>query len=433
MSTSGSSTTDTLYTQFMRWPIYVCLAIGALAMYLGVLPTGMIGGMCLLLPLALLVERAGRHIPILKDYLGGPPLLLIFLGAGLVYSNVIPQAAVETFKGFMKSSGATFLDFYICGLITGAIFGINSKLLLKAGVRYAVPVLACVLACCGLVAVAALLTGYGWREGILNVAFPILGGGMGGGAVPMAQVIHQATGQEMAEILSVFVPALALGNVFAIIAAGLLDRLGMKFPQLSGEGRILKDTTLTNEEPRLNFSVWSLVVGMAVSASFYALGKVLNHFVPAVHNLAWMVLCVAICKIAGIVPEYIVSACFSWFRFVVQAFTGIILLAIGIVYTDLGAVISAITPIYILLCATVVIAAILGAGFAGKLVGFNFVESAITAGLCMANMGGTGDVAVLSASRRMALMPFARMSTSFGGGLIIVLCGFLLPILQNLK
>jgi Na+/citrate or Na+/malate symporter len=59
------------------------------------------------------------------------------------------------------------------------------------------------------------------------------------------------------------------------------------------------------------------------------------------------------------------------------------------------------------------------------LVGFNFVESAITAGLCMTNMGGTGDVAVLSAAKRMNLMPFARFSTSIGGGFIIILCGIL--------
>ena len=36
-------------------------------------------------------------------------------------------------------------------------------------------------------------------------------------------------------------PALALGNVFAIIGAGILDRLGQKYPSLSGEGEILKD------------------------------------------------------------------------------------------------------------------------------------------------------------------------------------------------
>ncbi len=460
--------------RFMRLPVFIVLGIAALAMFLGVMPAGMIGGMCFLLPLALILQIVGAKVPILKDYLGGSPLLLIFFGAGLVYFNVIPQASVDNFSAFMrnapknaihakhvlpenteqmttflkeqtgneeltedssigvlKSSGANFLNFYICGLIAGAIFGINSKLLVKAGIRYVVPLSACILACCGLAAIAGSVMGYGWKDSIFKVAFPILGGGMGGGAVPMATVIHDLTGQDMKEVLSAFVPALALGNVFAIIGAGLLDRVGQRFPSLSGEGEILKNSDLKNVEPEVNMSIWNLVIGLAVSTGFFALGKILNYFIPQVHQLAFMIIAVATCKVSGIVPEYIVVACFSWFRFIVKAFTGIILLAIGIVFTDLNAVINAITPVYVVLCACVVFASILGAGFAGRLVGFNFVESAITAGLCMANMGGTGDVAVLSASRRMALMPFARFSTSIGGGFIIILCGVLVPLFYD--
>lgn len=461
---------EAMFQRFMRFPVFIVLAIAIVAMFLGVLPAGMIGGMCCLLPLALILEKIGARIPILKDYLGGAPLLLIFFGASLVYFGVIPQKSVDNFSAFMrnapsnaiyaeqilkenpekvtdlvkaetgaddltvdssigtlKSSGTNFLNFYICGLIAGAIFGINAKLLIKAGARYAVPLLGCIFACCGLAAVAGGIMGFGITDSIFKVAFPILGGGMGGGAVPMAMVINDLTGQDMKEILSVFVPALALGNIFAIIGAGLLDRVGLKYPGLSGDGEILKDSEIKNIEPEVDTSIWSLVIGLAVSTSFFALGKILNHFIPQVHQLAFMIIAVASCKISGIVPEYIIVACYSWFRFIVKAFTGIILLAIGIVFTDLNAVIYAITPVYVVLCATIVFASILGAGFAGRLVGFNFIESAITAGLCMANMGGTGDVAVLSASRRMALMPFARFSTSIGGGFVIILCGVLVP------
>ncbi len=411
--------------QFLRWPIYLFLCLGLLAMYLGVLPTGIIGVACLLLPLAFILEPLGDRIPILKDYLGGAPLLLMFLGAALVHFKILPNEVVATFGSFMKESGTNFLDFFICSLITGAILGIHSKMLLKAGLRYAAPVAGGVVLSCLLLALVGLASGRGWKELVLNIGFPILGGGMGGGAVPMAKVVNEITGQEMKQILSVFVPAVILGNIFSIIAAALLHRLGLKYPSLSGNGALLKDPMLAQEEPKVEFSVWNLVIGAAVGCGFYASGKILNHFVPAVHNLAWMVLIVALCNIAGIIPAYMISACYTWFKFVVKAFVGIVLLAIGVVFTDLGEVIRSITPYYVLLCATVVVGAALGAGLVGRLVGFYFVESAITAGLCMTNMGGTGDVAVLSASKRMQLMPFARISTSIGGALIIFLCGLL--------
>ncbi len=409
----------------MRGPIYLFLGLGLVAMYLGVLPTGIIGVACVLLPLALVLEPLGERTPILKDYLGGAPLLLIFLGAGLTHFKVFPAEVVKSFDAFMKESGTNFLDFFICSLITGAILGIHSKVLLKAGLRYLGPVMGGVALSCALLALVGLAVGRGWKDLVLNIGFPILGGGVGGGAVPMAKVVNGVTGQDMKQVLSLFVPAVVLGNVFSIIAAALLNRLGRQFPQLSGNGVLLNDPTLVQEEPKIEFSAWNLVIGGTVACGFHACGKILNHFVPSVHNLAWMVLVVALCNLAGFVPAYIISACYSWFKFVVRAFVGIVLLAIGVVFTDLGEIVRSVTPAYVLLCATVVVGAGLGAGLAGRLVGFYFVESAITAGLCMTNMGGTGDVAVLSASKRMQLMPFARISTSIGGALIIFLCGLL--------
>ena len=417
--------------QFLRGPIFIFLGLGLLSMVFGVLPGGLIGVACLLLPLAFVLEPLGERTPILKDYLGGSPLLLIFLGAGLVHFKILSPDVVKTLDAFMKESGSNFLDFFICSLITGAIFGIHSKLLIKAGLRYAVPVAGGVIVSCGLLAIVGLASGQGWAEMILNIGFPILGGGMGGGAVPMAKVVNGVTGQDMKQVLSVFVPAVVLGNVFSIIAAALLNKLGERFPALSGNGELMKDPTILQEEPKIEFSVANIMIGVTVACGFYSLGKILNYFVPSVHNLAWMVLAVALFNVSGVVPGYVISASYSWFKFVVKALVGIVLLAIGIVFTDLGEVAQSITPHYVFLCAVVVFGAAMGAGLAGRLVGFYFVESAITAGLCMTNMGGTGDVAVLSASKRMQLMPFARLSTSIGGALIIFLCGLLAAYLHK--
>ena len=104
------------------------------------------------------------------------------------------------------------------------------------------------------------------------------------------------------------------------------------------------------------------------------------------------------------------------------------MLGIGMAYTDMGQIIDAFTLQYIVLVLVTVLGAVLGSALIGRLVGFYPIEAAITAGLCMANMGGTGDVAVLMATKRMKLMPFAQISSRLGGAVIILLASFLVPL-----
>ena len=102
---------------------------------------------------------------------------------------------------------------------------------------------------------------------------------------------------------------------------------------------------------------------------------------------------------------------------------------VGIALTDLGELIAAFTFGNVLIAAFIVFGAIIGSGLVGWLVGFYPIETAITAGLCMANRGGSGDLAVLGAAKRMELISFAQISSRLGGGLMLIIASVVFGIL----
>lgn len=109
--------------------------------------------------------------------------------------------------------------------------------------------------------------------------------------------------------------------------------------------------------------------------------------------------------------------------------TPALLVGIGVAYTDLNEVISVFSISYLVLVTVTVLGAVIGSGYVGKLLAFYPLEASITGGLCMANMGGTGDVAVLSAADRMELMPFAQISSRIGSACMLIVATALLKVL----
>ena len=414
----------TIFNLPISWFLIIAV-IAIAAMYTSSLPGGMIGGLLILMVLGELFGWIGDRAPIIKSYLGGGAILAIFGAAFMVYTNTMPAATVDIITDFMKEG--EFLNFYIAALITGSILGMNTQVLKQAGAKYALPIFAAVMGSILLAGFVGLVIGYGFKEAVLVIAMPIMGGGMGAGAVPMAQVYSEILGNDPSYYISILVPALALGNVLAIIIAGLLNKLGEKYPSMTGNGQLMVGYEIESDKA-IKPSFSDMGVGVLAALTFYIIGQLLGAFIP-LHPYALMIIAVAIFKLTGILPEVIERGANQWYQFVAKNWTYGLLIGVGVAYTDLGAVMNALTFQYILLVSSVVLGAVIGSALVGKLVGFYPIEAAITAGLCMANMGGTGDVAVLSAARRMELMPFAQISSRLGGALILLIAGLVVPLL----
>ena len=434
----------------LPWYYFAIFSVVVLiATYTGVLPKGMAGCFAFMIVFGTIFQEIGDHTPIIRSYLGGGAIVIIFGMALLRYFGAFPEAIVgdlmANIETFFKPTGA-FLDFYIAALITGSILGMNRKLLMKAAARYFPAIFGGIIVAFALASVGGIITGFGAVKALLLIALPIMGGGMGAGAVPLSKIFESTGTMTAEEAISIMNPAVAIGNATSIVLAGLLVKLIVS-KKWNGYGTLMQSGVADSSELEISpemqakrdkVSVANMGIGMFTACSFFAWGyivaKVWSMLVPAVsiHAYAWMIISVAICKIFNLLPEFIEIACYQWFQFIMKNLTGALLVGIGLCYLSLDVVIATFTLKYLLLCLLTCIGAVIGAGLVGKMVGFYPVEAAITAGLCMANMGGTGDVAVLSAADRMELMPFAQISSRLGGAIILIIGSLMLSLMGGM-
>lgn len=405
------------------------------AVYFGFLPPNLAGQIPFCLMLGEALAFIGDRIPIFKDYLGGGSVMCLLGGSALVYYGLIPEKVVKETTTFISS---TWMNYALAALCCGSIFGMNRRTLLRAALRYIPCIVGGVAVAMALAGFVGEAIGYGYKNAILYISLPIMGGGTSAGAVPMSKMFAETLGLDTGEMLGVMTPAVAMGNAMAIICAGLLDKLGRVKPSLTGNGEMMRDSKAESigengnpfdARPLTDLAVFA--PGMVVAGLYLGLGMLINKFVPSVHAYAWMILLMVITKCAGIVPEELEYQCYMWYKLFLKCFTRLLLISLGVGLIGFGSVIEALTPTYIILCAVTVIGAVIGAGVVGWIVGFFFIEGAITGGLCMANMGGSGDIATLGAAKRMVLMPFAAVSSRLGGALILILGSIILPILAK--
>ena len=397
------------------------------AMRLDFLPGGMPGAMLLLMAYGGLFSFIGDRLPVIRTYLGGGTIFCIFGAAFMSHLKLFPENVTEQVSTFLNETG--FIELFIVALIVGSILSMNRALLLKSTLRF-LPVAFCAMgAGIAAVALAGYLLGYPLEETVMYIAVPMMSGGMGAGVIPLSDMYASALGTDAASVISRLIPASAIGNVAAILMAGILFRVGERFPGISGGGTLMRSDSKDMEEaPHRAPDLVLMGQGLLVSLAFFLAGGLLHRLIPAIHTYAWMIVLTAGVKAAGVVPAGLEEASWQWSRFVLKTWTSAILIGIGIALIDLNAVAGVLTPSYLFLIFIITAAVTLGAALGGYLVGFYPIESAITAGLCTINMGGSGNIAILSASRRMELLAFAQLATRICGSLVLVVTNVLLRV-----
>lgn len=409
------------------------IVIAACAMQ--ILPTNLIGAMAICMVLGLIMGVIGDRLPIWKDFLGGGAILCYFGAAALVKYNLIPEKTVQSVNNFI--GGYDFLTLFIAVLITGSIMSVNRKLLIKSIVGYIPAILVGVAGAMLFGVAAGLVVGVSPGQTLTMYVLPIMGGGTGAGALPMSEMFEQTTGGNRTQFLSFAMPILAIGNVFSILMAALLNKLGQKMPQFSGNGDLVKsgveldpeDKPYAGEISQDEIGMGFLIVFGLYMASVIIAKKILPSIGGvSIHTYAYMVFLTALCNAFSIFSKKSIAGLQKLQKFFSGQFLFIIMFSCGLAYLDLNAVIAAFSPANIFIAFMIVLGCTVSTFLFAYIVKFYPIETAVTAGLCMSNTGGTGDIAVLGACKRMNLMSFAQISSRIGGGMILVIASIVFAI-----
>lgn len=417
------------------WYFFALFATVLVAVLTDSLPPGLLSGLAVTVMLGGLLIWIGSLIPGLRNF-GLPTILCTFVPAALIFFGIMPENVTTVVTDFMDTIG--FLDFIIAAIIAGAVLGMPRQLLVRAGPRFAVPLVGCVVLTFLVIGGLGAALGRGFVDSILLIAAPVMAGGLGVGALPMSEMYASQTGDTAAMYLSGLMAAVVLANIVCILAAGVLNGLGRSrvkmFVGFDGKGELLRVKSRAQDlkmpPKKTSATFLGLGKGVMITAVLYTLGTTLNTFFPVLHEFAWLIVAAALLKVFRLFPDELEESASEWGDLMTTYFVPALLVGVSIAYIDLEEVIQAVgDPVFMLLVITSVLVAGLIAGLLGMLVRFYFLEAAVTPGLVMADTGGSGDVAVLSAAGRIHLMPFAALTTRLGGALTLFITSLLVPFL----
>src|SRR5436309_5868865 len=360
----------------------------------------------------------GKRIPLIRN-IGAAAIFATFIPSALVYYKILPEPIVKMTTEFTKSSN--FLYLFIASIIVGSILSMNRKVLIKGFVKIFVPLALGSIAAMIVGTLVGTALGLGTQHTFFYIVVPIMAGGVGEGAIPLsvgyAEILHQDQGELFATVL----PPVMLGSLTAILLSGVLNYVGKKYPQLTGDGRLQPDEDDEmdphQEEITGHMDVTHIAAAGITAVALYLLGVTCQRLFGLPAPVAMLFIAVIV-KLTQAVSPQLQQGAFVVYKFFSTAVTYPLLFAIGVSLTPWDKLMAAFTlPTLLTIISTV--ATLMGTGFlVARRLRMYPIEAAII-NACHSGQGGTGDVAILTAADRMQLMPFAQIATRIGGALTV--------------
>jgi malate:Na+ symporter len=369
--------------------------------------------------------EAGKRLPVLRHF-GAAAIFATFIPSYLTYRKILPAPLITGVVEFTK--GTNFLYLFIAAVIVGSILGMDRTVLIKGFVKIFVPIAAgSVLAALAGVAAGTLL-GLGAKHTLFYLVAPVMAGGVGEGAVPLstgyAEILNVKQGEQFAQVL----PPVMFGSLMAILLSGALNFIGRKYPALTGNGRLQPgehdDLQPQQDEITGQMDITHIAAAGSLAITFYIVGMFLAGYFARYHvavPAALTMLALAVlAKAAHVVSPQLQAGAQIVYKFFALAVTYPLLFAIGVAMTPWDKLVETFAPANLITIAVTVATMVTTGFFVGRWIKLYPIETAIITA-CRCGQGGTGDVAILTASERMQLMPFAQIATRIGGLITVAL------------
>ena len=374
----------------------------------------------------LLFGEIGDRIPIWDEFIGGGTILVFVLAAVFGTYKLVPENFMKAANIFYNKQPVNFLEMFIPALIVGSVLTVDRKTLIKSISGYIPLIIIGVVGASIGGIVVGFIFGKSPIDVMMNYVLPIMGGGTGAGAIPMSEISSSKTGRPASEWVAFAISILSIANIIAILLGALLKKLGEVKQNLTGNGELIIDNSkeaIKDKEVDLKPELVDTVAAFILTGVLFMVAHILGELWAAfakIHRLVFLILLTMFLNIANLVPDKIKAGAKRMQTLFSKHTIWILMAAVGFT-TDVQEIITAVTISNLLIALAIVLGAVGFIMLVARKMKFYPIEAAITAGLCMANRGGAGDVAVLGAADRMDLMSFAQISSRIGGAMMLVL------------
>lgn len=364
-------------------------------------------------------SEIAKYIPGLR-LIGSAAIFATFIPSYLVYSHVLPTEIVKSVTDFTKTTN--FLYLFIASIIVGSIFGMDRRVLIQGFMKIFVPIILGTFLATIIGTLVGTALGLGTLHTLFYIVIPVMAGGVGEGAIPLstgyAEILHQAQTDQFSQVL----PPVMFGSLMAILFSGCLNLLGKKYPSLTGNGKLQSsgsdDFTDLHGEASGTSDVGHIAAAGITAITLYLVGTVTAKAFGWPAPVVMLFLAVLL-KLSRAVSPQLQQGAYVVYRFFATAVTYPLLFAIGVSMTPWEKLVASFAlPNLITIIATVGTMTSTGF-FVARWLNMYPIDTAIVTS-CRCGQGGTGDVAILTASNRMELMPFAQVATRIGGGLTVL-------------